>query len=141
MPERSKEIGKVFSGKDFADLSKYSTRLCEQFNALPADVPLDVKAAYLSKMFPNNPYLEAGRIPTIGLNVPNIRGSFFVNYGINVFIHPSVFIQGDVKILDTPVSRIEIGENSAIGFRTMIIAVGHPDDKATRSLPISQAGS
>lgn len=70
--------------------------------------------------------------------MPNIRGPIFLNYGVNVTIHPSVFIQGDVKILDSPISKVEIGANSAIGFNCVIATIGHLLDVVSRSAPIGE---
>jgi acetyltransferase-like isoleucine patch superfamily enzyme len=52
-----------------------------------------------------------------------------------------VFIQNDVNINDTPVSKIIIGENTAIGAGCSIIGVGHDLDVKTRSTPMNTTSS
>lgn len=71
----------------------------------------------------------------------NVRGPLMLIYGTNVYIDPTVFIQDNVTIMDTPVSKIVIGANSVIGSYCSIVGIGHPMDVETRSKPISEATS
>lgn len=80
-------------------------------------------------------------MPVVGQDVPNIRGPIMVTYANNLFIDPTVFIQDNVTIKDTPVTKIVIGKNTVIGSNCHIIGVGHPLDVETRSHPISEAKS
>lgn len=138
VPSKSGLPSTSYSGKDYAKLSMNSTRSCQQYNLLTADISEVNRSAFISSLLPNNPWLIKGNIPEMGLNVPNIRGPIFINYGVNLTIDPSVFIQGNVKILDSPVSKVSIGANSAIGFNCFIATVGHLLDIASRSAPIGE---
>lgn len=64
-----------------------------------------------------------------------------LTYGTGLSIDPSVFIQYEVSIQDTPVTKIVIGKNSIISAKCSIIAVGHPLDVETRSNPASMSKS
>lgn len=43
-----------------------------------------------------------------------------MDYGINVHVHPSCFIDRDCYILDTPESDISIGENTIVRRSSLI---------------------
>lgn len=80
-------------------------------------------------------------MPVVHITVPNVRGPIGIVYGTHVHIHPSVFIQNNVNINDTPVTKIVIGANSAIGANVQIIGVGHPTDMIERQKSMQLAKS
>lgn len=61
-----------------------------------------------------------------GTDVPIIRAPIQVDYGINVRIDPSCFINRDCFIADSPECTISIGEHTIIGVSAWILGVTHP---------------
>lgn len=57
-----------------------------------------------------------------------IKGPIHIDYGTNVYIHASCFINRDCYIGDSPHCTIVIGENTILGVGTRIIGVTHPID-------------
>lgn len=62
------------------------------------------------------------------MTAPLVKGPIHIDYGINVHIHPSCFVNRDCYILDTPESEISIGENTIVGVGARLLGVTHPVD-------------
>lgn len=113
---------------------------CQRYRDLPEDVPASTKAAFWMEICPYT--VGAGDTEILpGRNVPIVKQPIYVDYGDNVKIHPSVFINRNVMIFDTPNTTIEIGENTAIGAGCKIIAVEHPRDIENRKKGLRKIGS
>jgi maltose O-acetyltransferase len=59
-----------------------------------------------------------------------VRAPFFCDYGFNIFIGSSVFVNFNCVMLD--VGTIHIGDHTQIGPAVQIYAADHPRDAATR---------
>jgi acetyltransferase-like isoleucine patch superfamily enzyme len=57
---------------------------------------------------------------------PYIKAPVYVDYGTNLKIGRSTFINRYCVILDTPVDKVEIGDRCLIGPNFSIYAVSHP---------------
>ncbi|OTA61412.1 trimeric LpxA-like protein [Hypoxylon sp. EC38] len=55
-----------------------------------------------------------------------VRAPFHVDYGMRVYIHETVIIGRDCKIIDTPVADIKIGKYCSIGQNVTIVSTGPP---------------
>lgn len=59
---------------------------------------------------------------------PLIKRPIHIDYGENVHIHPSCFINRDCYIAHSPESVISIGENTIVGVGARLLGVTHPID-------------
>jgi acetyltransferase-like isoleucine patch superfamily enzyme len=59
-------------------------------------------------------------------NAPMINGPINIDYGTNLHIHGSCFVNRDCYIADSPDCTISVGENTIIGVRVQILGVTHP---------------
>jgi maltose O-acetyltransferase len=57
-----------------------------------------------------------------------IKSPIRIDYGTNVHIHPSCFINWDCYIADSPDCTIAIGKDTIIGVSSRILGVTHPVD-------------
>lgn len=63
-----------------------------------------------------------------GADVAMIKAPIQIDYGLNVRIHPSCFIDRDCFIADSPDCMVSIGEHTIIGVSARILGVTHPID-------------
>jgi maltose O-acetyltransferase len=66
-----------------------------------------------------------GGFPGQGL-APYVKPPLTIDYGTTLNIAPSAFINRNLKILDTPIRSVRIGERCLIGPDFHIYAVAHP---------------
>ena len=57
-----------------------------------------------------------------------IKSPIHIDYGTNVHIHPSSFIDLGCYTADSPDCTIVVGENTLIGIEARILGVTHPID-------------
>jgi acetyltransferase-like isoleucine patch superfamily enzyme len=57
---------------------------------------------------------------------PNIKTPIIIEYGLRLRIDPTVFINSNCTILDTPVADIVISKHAVIGPNVGIYGVSHP---------------
>lgn len=60
----------------------------------------------------------------------------YIDYGTNLHIGASTFINRNFTVSDTPILPINIGRRCLIGPNTSIYAVGHPLDYRERAGPL-----
>ncbi|KAF2146625.1 uncharacterized protein K452DRAFT_218838, partial [Aplosporella prunicola CBS 121167] len=60
----------------------------------------------------------------------------YIDYGTNLHIGSSTFINRNFTVLDTPVLPVSIGERCLIGPNVSIYAVSHPLDWQERNGPL-----
>jgi acetyltransferase-like isoleucine patch superfamily enzyme len=73
--------------------------------------------------------------------IPYVKPPIFVDYGANVRIGGTTFINRNCHILDTPITSIEIGERCLFGPNVHLYGVTHTLDAAKRSDPSYDASS
>jgi hypothetical protein len=62
------------------------------------------------------------------LIAPLIKRPIHLDYGENVHIHPSCFINRDCHIAHSPECAVSIGENTIVGVGVRLLGVTHPID-------------
>ncbi|KAI0138117.1 trimeric LpxA-like protein [Hypoxylon sp. NC0597] len=55
-----------------------------------------------------------------------VQTPFYMDYGVRVYIHETVFIERNCKIIDTPVADIKIDKYCSIGPNVTIVSTGPP---------------
>ncbi|KKY26180.1 putative dna mismatch repair protein muts [Diplodia seriata] len=75
----------------------------------------------------NNPFSKGA---------PYVKPPVHIDYGTNLQIGASTFINRNFTVCDTPVLPVTIGERCLIGPNTSIYAVGHPLDYRERAGPL-----
>lgn len=60
------------------------------------------------------------------VNVPYIKPPLFIDYGTNLHIAASTFINRNFMVLDSPIARVSIGERCLIGPNTTLASITHP---------------
>jgi acetyltransferase-like isoleucine patch superfamily enzyme len=65
---------------------------------------------------------DGGMIP----NAAMTNGPINIDYGTNLHIHGSCFVNRDCYIADSPDCTISVGENTIIGVGVQILGVTHP---------------
>jgi hypothetical protein len=63
------------------------------------------------------------------VNVPYIKPPLFIDYGTNLHIAASTFINRNFTVLDSPIARVSIGERCLIGPNTTLASITHPLSK------------
>ena len=91
-----------------------------------------------STAFPRDRH--ANLFPGFG-STPFVKAPIFVDYGANVRIGGTTFINRNCHILDTPVTSVEIGERCLFGPNVHLYGVTHTLDAAKRSDPSYDASS
>lgn len=61
-----------------------------------------------------------------------IKGPIHIDYGTNIDIHHTCFINRDSVIVDSPEIDISIGANTLIGTGVRLLGVTHPIDWGER---------
>ncbi|OJD30949.1 maltose o-acetyltransferase [Diplodia corticola] len=80
-----------------------------------------------SSHFRNNPF---------GKGAPYVKAPVHIDYGTNLRIRASTFINRNFTVSDTPILPITIGERCLIGPNTSVYAVSHPLDYRERAGPL-----
>jgi acetyltransferase-like isoleucine patch superfamily enzyme len=83
---------------------------------------------------------HANLFPGFG-SIPYVKPPIFVDYGANVHIGGTTFINRNCHILDTPVASIEVGERCLFGPNVHLYGVTHTLDAGKRSDPSYDASS
>jgi hypothetical protein len=68
------------------------------------------------------------------VNVPYIKPPLFIDYGTNLHIAASTFINRNFTVLDSPIARVSIGERCLIGPNTTLASITHPLGKFPSTL-------
>lgn len=68
-----------------------------------------------------NPTDEAG-----SSEISMVKSPIHIDYGVNVDIHPSCFINRGCYLADTSESVVRIGGNTLIGMGVKLLGVTHP---------------
>jgi hypothetical protein len=68
------------------------------------------------------------------VNVPYIKPPLFIDYGTNLHIAASTFINRNFTVLDSPIARVSIGERCLIGPNTTLASITHPLGKSFYSV-------
>jgi acetyltransferase-like isoleucine patch superfamily enzyme len=95
-------------------------------------------AAANSKGLPRDRH--ANLFPGFG-SIPYVKAPIYVDYGANVRIGGTTFINRNCHILDTPLASIEVGERCLFGPNVHLYGVTHTLDAAKRSDPSYDASS
>lgn len=73
--------------------------------------------------------------------VPYVKPPIFVDYGVNVRVGGTTFINRNCHILDTPLTSIEVGERCLFGPNVHLYGITHTLDATKRSDPSYDASS
>jgi hypothetical protein len=60
------------------------------------------------------------------VNVPYVKPPVFIDYGTNLHIGATTFINRNFTVLDSPIARVSIGEGCLIGPNTTLASITHP---------------
>jgi hypothetical protein len=60
------------------------------------------------------------------VNVPYIKPPLFIDYGTNLHIGATTFINRNFTVLDSPIARVSIGNGCLIGPNTTLASITHP---------------
>ena len=109
---------------DYRYLRTRTTTLSAVFNAQPADVSeKDSIRAWHDIVSPGKRSDDPDT-----LIAPMIKRPIHLDYGENVHIHPSCFINRDCYIAHSPECEVSIGENTIVGVGARLLGVTHPID-------------
>ncbi|QDS67674.1 hypothetical protein FKW77_005110 [Venturia effusa] len=70
------------------------------------------------------------------VNVPYIKPPLYIDYGTNLSIGATTFINRNFTVLDSPILRVSIGEGCLIGPNTTLASITHPLDANERAGPL-----
>lgn len=71
------------------------------------------------------------------VNAPYIKPPLFIDYGTNLHIGATTFINRNFTVLDSPILRVSVGEGCLIGPNTTLASIVHPLGKSRCSPPES----
>jgi hypothetical protein len=114
---------------DYRYLRTCTAILCAAFNAQPIDVPDAESARAWHDIV--SPGKRSDDPDT--LIAPLIKRPIHIDYGENVHIHPSCFINRDCYIAHSPECAVSIGENTIVGVGARLLGVTHPIDWRERN--------
>ncbi|KAE9971652.1 hypothetical protein EG328_005473 [Venturia inaequalis] len=70
------------------------------------------------------------------VNAPYIKPPLYIDYGTNLHIGATTFINRNFTVLDSPILRVSIGEGCLIGPNTTLASITHPLDATKRAGPL-----
>ncbi|KAI0835402.1 trimeric LpxA-like protein [Hypoxylon sp. FL0890] len=103
---------------EFREVRSRCAKACAEYNKIDEFTSSIERGYRFMKIFP----------PSAAHFAPpsNIRTPFYIDYGLRVYIHETVFIERECKIVDTPVADIKIGKYCSIGPNVTIVSAGPP---------------
>lgn len=125
---------------DYRYLRKRASMLCAAFNAQPIDVSQEErnqawKACVLvllsfreEETLTLSPSIVDPSNKKNATECPLIKGPIYTDYGVNLHVHPTSFINRDCYIADSPEIDIRIGANTLISIGVRLLGVTHPVD-------------
>ena len=109
---------------DYRYLRLRAAELCKKFN----DQPFTTSAEERRKAWNEIVNPGAGMGQTELLDYPQIKGPITIDYGLQLLIDPSCFLNRGCFIGDNPDSPVTIGANTILGPGVTINSVTHPTD-------------
>lgn len=146
------------ANSDYRAARLRSAVACRAYNDLPEDAPSEQRVALWHKYaipshlislsnIPNNispsiigspssssPSTPPAPPPTPA--APYIKPPLHIDYGTNLHIAPTTFINRNLTVLDTPELPVRIGERCLLGPNVSIYAVAHPVGWRERNGPL-----
>lgn len=78
--------------------------------------------------------VNASTLNPFNVKVPYIKPPLFIDYGTNLHIGATTFINRNFTVLDSPILRVSIGEGCLIGPNTTLASITHPLGESCYSL-------
>jgi acetyltransferase-like isoleucine patch superfamily enzyme len=69
---------------------------------------------------------DTKRSNPFSVKAPYVKTPVYIDYGMNLQIAASTFINRNLTVIDSPATRIIIGERCMIGPNVTLAGVGHP---------------
>ena len=141
---------------DFRAARDRCAHACARYNSLGKDTPPELRTAawnsittaVLGPLPTNNQDTGIDTAPATPVDgpqtspwsiseptqAPEVKAPVLIDYGVRLYIHPTVFINYNCIILDTPVVDLCIGAETMIGPNCTLVTVSHSIDPDVRSL-------
>lgn len=74
--------------------------------------------------------VSASTSSPFNVNAPYIKPPLYIDYGTNLHIGATTFINRNFTVLDSPILRVTIGEGCLIGPNTTLASITHPLGKS-----------
>ncbi|KAM0716980.1 hypothetical protein Q7P37_006832 [Cladosporium fusiforme] len=105
------------ANEDYRYLRKRASILCDAFNAQKVDVSHEDRCqAWNAIIDPSNKMMAT--------ECPTIKGPIHIDYGVNLHVHHTCFINRDCYIADSPEIDISIGANTLVSVGVRLLGCG-----------------